>query len=79
MKIYLLKRKGVLSEESQKKGKPRKVSLYLMYTFSSGQKRAYEFLDLFLYDKPKNNLERDHNKETLALAEMIKAKRLLDA
>jgi integrase len=78
MKIYLLKRKGVLSEENQKKGKGRKISLYLMYNFGPDQKREYEFLDLFLYEKPKTNLERDHNKETLQLAETIKAKKLLE-
>ena len=78
MKIYLLRRKGKLSEESLKNGRVLMVSLYLMYNFGPNQRREYEFLNLALYDKPKNNLERDHNKETLQLAETIKAKRLLD-
>lgn len=79
MKIYLLKRKGKLSDESVKNGRKPKTSLYLVYYFGSDRKREYEFLNLFLYDKPKSTLERDHNKETLKLAEAIKAKKILDA
>jgi hypothetical protein len=78
MKIYLLKRKGQISAENQKKGKCKKVSLYLVYHYGSQQKREYDFLDLFLYDKPKTNLEKDHNKETLKLAETIKAQKVID-
>jgi integrase len=79
MKIYLLKRKGRLSSENEKKGKSRKISLYLAYHFSAGQKREYEFLDLYLYEKPKNGLEKDHNKETLQLAETIRAQKIIDS
>jgi len=79
MKIYLLQRKGRLSAENQKKGKSRKISLYLAYHYGANQKRDYEFLDLSLYDKPKNNLERDHNKETLKLAETIRAQKIIDS
>src|SRR5215471_3769 len=79
MKIYLLKRKGQLSPENEKKGKIKKISLYLAYHYGEGQKREYEFLDLFLYAKPKSNLEKDHNKETLQLAETIRAKKIVDA
>src|SRR5262249_50944472 len=71
MKIYLLKRKG--------QGKSRKVSLYLVYHYSTNQKREYEFLDLFLYKNAKTNLEKDHNKETLTLAETIKAQKIIDS
>lgn len=79
MKIYLLKRRGQLSKESELKGRIRKISLYLMYNLGPNQKREYEFLDLFLYDKPKNQIEKDHNKETLQLAETIKAQKIIEA
>jgi len=79
MKIYLLKRKGRLSDENAKKGKFRKISLYFCYHYGPGQKREYEFLDLFLYEKPKTNLEKDHNKETLQLANTIRAKKIIDS
>jgi integrase len=78
MKIYLLKRKGRLSKENLEKGRPVKVSLYLMYHFGPNQKREYEWLDLFLYDKPKNQIQKDHNKQTWQLAETIKAKKMLE-
>jgi integrase len=79
MKIYLLKRRGQLSKENEQKGRVRKISLYLMYHFGANQKREYEFLDLFLYDKPKNQNEKDHNKQTLQLAETIKAKKTIES
>jgi hypothetical protein len=65
--------------ENEKRGKCRKISLYLAYHYGEGQKREYEFLDLYLYDKPKSTLERDHNKETLKLAETIRAKKIIDS
>lgn len=79
MKIYLLKRKGQLSKENIEKGRSTKVSLYLMYHFGPNQKREYEWLDLFLYHKPKTQIEKDHNKSTWQLAETIKAKKMVDA
>jgi len=78
MKIYLQKRVGVISKENAEKGRPRKISLYLMYYYGSNKKREYEFLDLFLYYKPNSALQKQHNKETLLLAESIKAQKLLD-
>ena len=78
MKIYLLKRKGQLSKENHEKGRSIKISLYLLYHFGPGQKREYEWLDLFLYDKPKNQIQKDHNKQTWQLAETIKAKKMVD-
>ncbi|TCN86800.1 integrase-like protein [Shewanella fodinae] len=45
---------------------------------SRAQKRSYEPLNLFLYNKPKNAVEREHNKTTLQKAEAIRAKRLLE-
>lgn len=79
MTIYLRKQRGLLSKENEKKGKVRKTSLYLVCHYGAGQKREYEHLKLYLYEKPKTALERDHNKETMQLAEAIKAKRILDA
>ena len=78
MKIYLLKRKGKLSKESIANGRSNKISLYLAYHFGPNQKRVYEWLNLQLFDKPKNLIERDHNKQTMLLAENVRAKRLLD-
>lgn len=40
--------------------------------------RDYEYLDYFLYDKPKNPAEKQHNKENLKSAEAVKAQRLLE-
>lgn len=78
MKIYLLKRKGQLSKKNAEKGKPKMISLYLLYHDTDRKTRDYEFLQLYLYDKPKNETEKLHNKETSSLAEAIKAKRILD-
>lgn len=60
----------------KKKLKNGKVSLYLDY-YKDG-KRTYEFLKLYVYEKVNDNLKRTHNKETLKLAESIKAKRTLE-
>lgn len=79
MRIYLRQNRGRLSPENAKKGKSRKISLYLVYDYGKEQKREYEFLKLNLFDKPKNSIEKEHNKETLQLAEAIKAKKVLDA
>ena len=79
MRIYLLKRRGELSEESIAKGKQTMISLYFCYNYGPNTKREYEWLSLYLYEKPKNQLQKDHNKETLYLAESIRAKRVLEA
>ncbi len=79
MKIYLRINKGQLSPENEKKGKVRKNSIYLECHPGNGQKRKFDFLKLYVYDKPKTNLEKEHNKETMKLAESIRAKRILDA
>jgi integrase len=44
----------------------------------TGKPQRFEFLDIFLYEKPSNVLERNHNIETNELLENIRAKRLLD-
>lgn len=40
--------------------------------------RDYEYLNLYLIDKPKTPIDKQHNKDTLQLAESIKAKRELE-
>ena len=79
MRIYLRKNRGQLSQQNERKGKTRKISLYLVYDYGKDHKREYEFLKLYLFDKPKTNIEKDHNKETFQLAEAIKAQKTLDA
>lgn len=59
------------------------ISLYLDYYPpvmhpSTGKKTRREFLRLYIYEKPKGELERHHNKQTIALAESMRAKRQLD-
>lgn len=44
----------------------------------NGKPQRYEFLDLFIYDKPANMWERQHNIETNDLIENIRANRQLD-
>ncbi len=78
MKIYLSVRKGQQSKKNAEKGKPKMNSLFLMYHDEENKKRNYEFLRLYLYDKPKNFLEKEHNKETQLLAESIRAQKILD-
>ncbi|MGB6092921.1 MAG: site-specific integrase [Moheibacter sp.] len=78
MKIYLMVRKGKTSKKSLENGKPQMNSLYLTFYNEDTRRRNYEFLKLYLYDKPKNFLEKEHNKETRLLAEAIRAQRVLD-
>lgn len=78
MKIHLRKRVGRVSSENEKKGKKQKSSLYLAWSPRPGAKVQYEWLNLHIYENPKTNIEKDHNKETMQLAESIRAKRLLD-
>lgn len=40
--------------------------------------RDYDYLDYFLYNKPKNPTEKQHNKENLKAAEAVKAQRILE-
>ena len=44
----------------------------------TGKLTRREFLRIYLFDKPKTELERFHNKETMALAENIRATRQLE-
>lgn len=64
----------------EKKLKNGKISLYLDYYPAivnpvTGKKSRREFLKLYLYDKPKGELEKRHNKETKTLANKIEGER----
>lgn len=78
MKVHLRKRIGQLSEFNESKGKKLMASLYLAYKQTPGGKTNYRWLNLQVFVKPKNNLEKDHNKETMILAEAVRAKMLID-
>ncbi len=77
MKIHLRQRKH---------SKQGKISLYLEIYKGTTKKadgsitgnRDYEYLNLYLIDKPRTPIDKQHNKETLKLAENIKAKRELE-
>ena len=65
----------------EKKLKNGKRSLYLDFyppIINEGKQTRREFLSLYVYEKPKTELEREHNKETRMLAETIRSKRQLD-
>lgn len=71
--------KVTLRQKAIAKGK---VTLFLDYYPpiphpKTGKPTRREFLKLYLFTKPKDVLEREHNKETKILAETIKAKRQL--
>jgi integrase len=58
-------------------------SLYLdfsppVYNSSKNKLQRYEFLKLFIYNKPTSRIEQKHNKETTELAEWIRLKRHLE-
>ncbi len=77
MKVHLRQRKQT------KKGR---ISLFLefykgSYLDENGKikkVREYEYLDLYLTDKPKNPIDKQSNIETLQLAKNIKAKREIE-
>jgi len=73
MKVSLRKR---TPKEDSKTGKAKKTSLYL--DFYHEGKRKTQYLKMYLYTKPKNPLERAHNRKTLELAENIRAQRQLE-
>lgn len=59
-----------------------KYSLYLDYyppiaSPKTGKETRREFLKLQVYANPKNDIEKAHNKETFAFAEIIRSKRLV--
>ena len=77
MRVHLRKRKQTKSGS---------ISLFLEFykettTTPEGKTknlRDYEYLNLYLVDKPKTPIDKQHNKDTLNLAESIKAKRELE-
>ncbi|RLJ75080.1 site-specific integrase [Pedobacter alluvionis] len=44
----------------------------------TGKMQRKYYLKIFIYGRPRTELERDHNKETLSLGEHLRAKRQLD-
>ena len=72
-----------LRQRLQKKGK--RITLYLEYYKGSKKSengkvlpiREYEYLTLFLHEKPSTPLQKQENKQNLELAKIIKSKREL--
>jgi integrase len=70
----------------RKQGKSGRISLYLEYYKGAvpgpdGKVRVlrdYEYLNLYLDDKPRTSAEKEHNRKILELAKSIKAKRELE-
>lgn len=59
-----------------------KASLYLDYfpeiiSPKTGKSTRREFLQLYIFDTPKNDVEKLHNKSTLAHADLIRSKRMI--
>jgi integrase len=77
MRIHLRKRSSKLSGESTSKAKKKMSSLYLAYQ-APRKKVRYEWLKLYVFENPRSNSEKEHNKETLLLADAIRAKRMLE-
>ena len=77
MKITIEKRKA--------KGGKENLRLVFYYGYTKGNDgkithhRKRETLDLFLYEKPRTAIEKQHNKDTQKLAEAIRAKRTVEA
>ncbi|MBD0831814.1 site-specific integrase [Aestuariibaculum sediminum] len=66
----------------QKKIANGKLSLYLDFyppiiNSKTGKETRREFLKLQIYEFPKSDLEKQHNKETIEFAELIRSKRLI--
>jgi len=70
----------------RKQGKRGRISLYLVYYKGTvpgpdGKVkvlRDYEYLNLYLDDKPGTALEKEHNRKILELARLIRAERELE-
>lgn len=70
--------KGITIHFKTKILKSGKLSYYLQLYNPLTGKRQKEYLDLYIHPKPKNEFDRNHNRETKHLAESIYAKRLLE-
>lgn len=72
---------------SKRKGKAKKLNLWLEYYHGYTKTpegkikhhREYENLNGFIYATPKTPAEKQHNKQSLQLAEAIRAKRIIEA
>ena len=70
----------------RKQGKSNKVALYLdiykgRIIDANGKvkyQRTYEHLNMFIYNNPKNDIDKEHNKNILQLAKSIKNQRELE-
>lgn len=49
-----------------------------IYNPASGKMTRKFYLELYIYTNPKNSIERNYNKETMALAEYVRAQRQID-
>ncbi len=72
--------KVFLREKKISKGRK---SLYLDFyppvkNSTTGKETRREFLRLYIFEKPKKSTDKQHNKETRALAENIRAKRQIE-
>ena len=56
-----------------------RISYFLLYYNPVDRQRRKEYLSLYTFIKPKDELEKLHNKETKALTEKIHAKQLLES
>lgn len=74
MKVYLRTRKGQLSELNKQKGKVRMNTFYLKYYDEETKECTYESLKLQI----KNIVEKQHNKETILLAEAVRSEKILE-
>ena len=57
--------------------KNNRLSYYLQYDDPGTGKRHKEYLRLYLIEKPRNEFDRNHNKETKVLAQKVHSQRLL--
>ncbi len=58
--------------------KNNRLSYYLHYYDPGSRKRHKEYLGLYHIDKPRNEFDRTHNRETKALAQKVHSKKLLE-
>lgn len=49
-----------------------------IYNPDTGKMQRKHYLKLYIFDRPKSEIEKDFNKETLALAEYVRAQRQID-
>ena len=67
---------------NKRKLKDRRVSIYLSYRPAitdpiTKKDHAFETLGVYLWDKPRNDIEREFNKQAMLRVEGIKAQRII--